>query len=101
VRLLEPLSNADEPLAVDALKVDSDQALDIAKKDPLLANLTLKASRLTLERRDRDDATPVWKVHLWAAKLSNPNDDADIGEVIISAGDGTVLKNDLKPANVD
>jgi hypothetical protein len=101
VRLLEPMTKADEPLAAEKLKVDSDQALDIAKKEPLLEHLTLKASRLTLERRDIDDSTPVWKIHLWAAKLGNPNDDADIGEVVVSAGDGTVLKNDLKPANVD
>lgn len=101
VRLLEPITKADEPLSPAKLKVDSDKALAIAKKDPLLGKLTLKASRSVLERRGIDDATPVWKVRLWAAKLDNPDDNVDIGEVVISAEDGTVLKSDLKPGHVD
>lgn len=100
-RLLEPITKADQPLARDRLKVDSDEALKLAGKEPLLANLTLKASRLTLERRNGDDATPVWKVRLWAAPLKNPNDNVDIGEVLISADEGKVLKSDLKPERVD
>ena len=48
-----------------------------------------------------DDSTPVWKVRLWAAKLKNPNDSADVGEVVISADDGKVLKSDLKPDKID
>jgi hypothetical protein len=100
-RLLEPITKADEPLTKESLKVDSNKALDIASKEPLIGNLKLKASRLLLERRDADDSTPVWKVRLWAAKLKNPNDNADIGEVIISADDGRVLKSDLKPEHVD
>ena len=55
---------------------------------------------LTLTRRSRDDNTPVWKVRLRAAKLKHPEDDADIGEVIISVEDGQVLKSDLKPDHV-
>ncbi len=101
VRLLEPITKADEPLLPEKLKVDSDKALTIAKKEPLLGKLTLKASRASLQRRGMDDPTPVWQIRLWAAKLENPNDNADIGEVIISAEDGTVLKSDLKPAHVD
>jgi hypothetical protein len=100
-RLLEPIANADEPLPREKLKVDSDKALDIATKQPLLEKLTLKASRLVLERRGFDDHTPVWKIRLWAAKLKNPGDTADLGEVVVSAEDGTVLKSDLKPERVD
>ena len=100
VRLLEPIVRADEPLSQDKLKTDSDAALDIASKEPLLEKLTLKASRLTLTRRSREDSTPVWKVRLWAAKLKHPEDDADIGEIIIAAEDGKVLKSDLKPERV-
>jgi hypothetical protein len=66
----------------------------------MLEKLTLKASRLVLERRSHDDDTPVWKVRLWAAKVKNPNDNADIGEVILSAEDGKILKSDLKPERV-
>lgn len=100
-RLLEPITNGEEPLPREKLKIDSDRALDIATKEPLLGNLKLKASRLVLERRGAEDSTPVWKVRLWAAKLKNPNDNADVGEVIISAEDGRVLKSDLKPEHVD
>lgn len=100
VRLLEPITKADEPLPKDKLKTDSDAALEIASKEPLLEKLTLRASRLILARRSREDSTPVWKVRLWAAKLKRPDDDADVGEVIISAEDGKVLKSDLKPERV-
>ena len=99
-RLLE-LVKADEPLGKEKLKVDSDSALDIASKEPLLEKLTLKASRLVLERRSLDDSSPVWKVRLWAAKLKNPNDNTEVGEVIISAEDGRVIKSELKPERVD
>jgi hypothetical protein len=101
IRLLEPITKADEPLSPGKLKLDSDKALAIAKQEPLLGKLTLKASRLNLQRRGMHDPTPVWIIRLWAAKLENPNDNADIGEVLISAEDGTVLKSDLKPANAD
>jgi len=100
-RLLEPILKTDEPLPKEKLKIDSDKALDIAGKEPLLGKLRLKASRLVLERRSFEDNTPVWKVRLWAARLKNPNDNADIGQVIISAEDGTVLESELKPDHVD
>ena len=80
------------------LKVDSDQALKIAAAQPLLKALTLKTSKLTL---DHGDVGPVWKVQLWAAKLNNPNKDVDIGVVILSATDGSVIKTDLHPNKVD
>src|SRR5262245_13005997 len=94
-RLLEPITRANEPLPKDKLKVDSDKALRIASKESVLDKLTLKASRVVLERRGFDDATPVWKVRLWAARVSHPTDTVDLGEVILSAEDGTVLKSDL------
>ena len=34
LRLLEPISNADEPLAKSKLKVDSDRAISIATRNP-------------------------------------------------------------------
>ena len=66
----------------------------------MLANRNWKASEMKLERWS-DAHLPVWKVRLWAAKLSNPNKMADIGEVFISADQGKVVKNDLKPNRVD
>ena len=100
-RLIEPIVKAQDPLPKEKLKIDSDEAIRIASKEPLLARLTLKASQLTLERRSFDDSAAVWKVRLWAAKLKNPNDNTEVGEVIVSAADGTVLKSDLKPDHVD
>lgn len=99
-RVFELIGGTDRALPKDKLKIDSNQALEIAQKEPLLANLTLKASELKLERWG-DEHLPVWKVRLWAAKLSNPNRMADIGEVIISADEGKVVKSDLKPRHVD
>ncbi|HXJ71697.1 MAG TPA: hypothetical protein VNM37_02550 [Candidatus Dormibacteraeota bacterium] len=83
------------------LKVDSDKALDIAKSQPALKNLTLKASEMKLERRGPDEETPVWKVELWAATLKNPNRSVSIGEVHVNAEDGKVLPTDLKIQRVD
>ncbi len=101
VRLLEPISKAHQPLARERLKIDSVKALEIATKEPLLSKLTLKASRLVLERRGVNDDTPVWRIRLWAAKLKKPNGTANIGEVVISADNGDVLENNLKPSHVD
>jgi hypothetical protein len=98
LRLLEPVTGDDRTLDNAKLKVDSDQALKIATSQPLLHNLTLKASKLTLGHSDEG---PVWTVQLWAAKLKDPNDDADIGVVILSATDGSVVKTDLHPNSVD
>ena len=100
-RILEPITGAHKELPKNKLKIDSDKALEVAKKEPVLKNLTLKASKLKLERRSATEDEPVWKVELWAAKLSNPNKNVSIGEVIVSAEDGTVVKDDLKPNRVD
>ena len=78
--------------------LDSDKAIDIAKSEPLLNNLTLTATQLTPERHDDQ---PVWKVRLWAAKLKKPTASVDIGEIILAAEDGKVLKNDVKISMVD
>ena len=97
-RILELAGRSHTPLPKEKLKTDSDKALDIATKEPLLKNLKLTASRMTLERWDD---MPVWKVRLWAAKLRNPTKDADIGEVFIATDEGKVVKNDLHIDRVD
>lgn len=83
-----------EILEKDRIKVDSDQALNMAAAQPLLKPLTLKAARLTLTH---SDVGPVWKVQLWAAKLSDPPAEAEVGTVTLSAADGAVVKADLRP----
>jgi len=81
-----------------ALKIDSDKAIKIATAEPLLDKLTIRATQLWLERVDN---VPTWRVRLWAQKLRHPNDDANIGDVSISAEDGKVLKSDLHIDRVD
>jgi len=98
LRLLEPVTGEDRVLDRSKLLVDSNRALEIAKSQPLLQNLTLRASQLWLLH---GDLGPVWKVKFWAAKLQHPNHDADIGVVFISAADGSVVKTDLHPNSVD
>jgi hypothetical protein len=107
MRLLEPVTGGDLPLDRSKLKIDSPQAIAIAQKEPLLQNLKLTATRLTLDRVGEGvlgqggPGQGVWKVRLWAAKLRNPSRDADIGEVWVSALDGQVVKNDLRINRVD
>jgi len=107
MRLLEPVTGGDAPLDKAKLKVDSDEAIKTALKEPLLENLKLRATQLKLERvgdgvlGQSGPGEPVWKVKLWAAKLRDPNRDADIGEVWVSANDGKTLKTDLHVDRVD
>jgi hypothetical protein len=98
LRLLEPVTGEDKVLDRSKLTVDSNRALEIAKSQPLLSNLALRASQLWLLH---GDLGPVWKVKFWASKLQHPNDYADIGVVFISAADGSIVKTDLHPNSVD
>ena len=86
------------PMDRDKLKIDSDRALETAMKDPQLKHLKLVASRMSLQAWE---GAPTWRVRLWAAKLRNPNKDADLGELFISAETGKVLRNDLHIERVD
>ena len=104
-RLIEPVTGDTSTLDRGKMKVDSDKAIQIALKEPLLDKLTIRATELKLVRAgdmfERDNKAPVWRVRLWAAKLRNPNRDADIGEVVVAAEDGKVLKTDLHINRVD
>jgi hypothetical protein len=98
MRMFERISRDYKALDPKNMKIDSDKALETATKDPLLEKLTLKASQLWL---DRGEEGPTWRVRLWAAKLTNPNAQADIGQIFISAEDGKVLRRDLHINRVD
>jgi hypothetical protein len=100
LRLLEPITGSDAPLDSAKLKVDSDQAIQIASKERLLEKLTLTASELKLQRA-REEAQPVWKVKLWAARLNRPSKSVEVGEVTIGAQDGKVLSSDWHINRVD
>ena len=97
-RILEMATDEHKVLDHSQLKVDSDRAISIATSQPLLKNLTLRATQLWLEH---GDDVPQWRVKLWAAKLRHPEDNADIGVVVISATDGSIIKTDLHPQSVD
>ncbi len=101
-RVLESWHGPARPLPREKLKIDSDKALEIAIREPLLNNLKLKATQLWLQRESWSaEDVPVWKVRLWAAKLRHPNDNVEIGDLFISADDGKVLRNDLHINRVD
>ena len=97
-RLFERAGAADRIMDPAKLKIDSNKAIEIAAKQPLLEKLTIKATKLELEKRD---GAPTWIVRLYAAKLSNPNKDVDIGEVFLSAEDGKIFTIDLHINRVD
>jgi len=102
-RMLEYVK-ADKVFDNSKLKVDSDAAIKTATSEPLLKNLTIKATQLWLDSNLKTDLSvtgPIWRVRLWAAKLSNPNDNVDIGEVFVAAEDGKVVKTDLHINRVD
>lgn len=98
MRVIELGTGDDKSLDRDKLKVDSDKAIKIAVAEPLLKSLTIKATRLILQRGDQG---PVWKVTLWSAKLKNPAANADIGSVYIASDTGQVVRSDLHINSVD
>ena len=98
LRLLEPILDKHGPLDRTQLKVDSDQAIKTALKEPILENLKITATELKLEH---GDAAPVWRIRLWAAKLKNPDKDVDLGEITISAEDGKIVKLDVHLRRVE
>ena len=98
MRMLEPITGDDKKLDSKKFKTDSDEALNVAKKEPLIANLSLKSSQFWLEKVDGE---PAWKIRFWAAKVSNPNKFVDIGDVYVSTAEGKVVKDDLHPERAD
>jgi hypothetical protein len=98
LRLLEPITGADRMLDPSRLKIDSDQALSIARAQPFLANLTLSGTQLWLQHGEEG---PRWKIKFWAAKTGYPSHEADVGDVYVSAADGSVLRADLHPESLN
>jgi hypothetical protein len=99
MRVLEPITGAQQPLDLSKLKIDSDKAIQVALKEPLLDKLNVQATSARLERGE--GGVPVWKIRVWAAKLRHPNEQADLGDIVLSAEDGSVLKNNLRISRVD
>jgi hypothetical protein len=86
----------DQILDLSKVTVDSDHAVRIATSQPILKGLNLRYSRLTLQK---GDTGPEWRVDLWAAKVSNPTKDANVGYVRISAQDGSIIQSNLHPGS--
>jgi hypothetical protein len=87
-------AKSDDVMEQSKVTVDSDKALQIAQTQPLLKGLTLRSSKMTLSKEDNG---PTWKVELWAAKMGDPTKTAGIGNIQISATDGSIIKSDLHP----
>ena len=98
-RLLEPMTGGNQPLDMGKVKIDSDKAIKTALAEPMLEKLTIQAVAARLEKGEA--GLPVWKIRVWAAKLRNPNDQADLGEIVLSAEDGKVMQNGLRINRVD
>ena len=97
-RLIERVTSNTGPIDRDKLKIDSDKAIELALKEPILEGIDAKAVSAKLERADLG---PVWIIRIWAAKIQKPNEQADIGEVTLSAEDGKVTKSDLHINRID
>ena len=97
-RVLERITSNTRALPKESLKIDSDEAIEIALKEPILESITPKAVSATLED---SDLGPAWVIRIWAAKLQKPSENVDIGEVTLSADEGKVLKSDLHINRVD
>jgi hypothetical protein len=97
LRLLEATSAQSQPLDRAKIKLDSDEALQAALKEPALQNVKPKSSEMRLERGDA--GAPIWKIQFWGPKADDSNGDANLGTVTLSAEDGKVIKSDLKANN--
>jgi hypothetical protein len=98
LRLLEPVTGGEKELPREKLKIDSNKAIKTATNEPILEKLTLKATQAKLEWWEEQ---PAWRIRVWAAKIQKPNEQADLGEVILSAENGKVLKSDLHIERAD
>lgn len=99
LRLLEPIFGQDQPLLRARVRIDSDKAIKIALKEPVLANVKVTATAPRLERGG--DGMPAWKVRLWAARQSQPAQDVELGEVILSAESGKVQQSKIEISRVN
>lgn len=98
-RLFSRLTGNTAPLNQNKLKIDSDKALEIATSHPDLKHVKLVATKM--EARWDNDFHVVWEIDLYARKVARPAAEVHIGELILSAKDGEVLKNNLEVYRVN
>ena len=97
-RLVEMVGDASRPMDKDKLKIDSDEAIATALKEPILADIKVKSVEARLQN---SEAGPVWRLRLWALKLDKEHQTADIGKVIVTADDGKVIETDIHLDRLD
>jgi hypothetical protein len=97
-RLIERMSDSTRPMEKEKLKIDSDRAIELALKEPILEGIKAKSVEAKLEN---SDLGPVWRLRLWAQKLDNDNAVADIGKIVLTADEGKVIENDIKLNRLD
>jgi hypothetical protein len=91
-RILEYVGRASDVLDRKKMNVDSREAQATATGDSALAGVKLKETQFWLEHGQDG---PVWKMKLWASKNNDSDQEADIGQIYISADNGRVLRRDL------
>jgi hypothetical protein len=92
LRVLEYVTDDRKPLDPAQIKVDSDEAIRVAAKEPLLNKLSLKATQLLLQKSSDG---PVWRVRFWAQKVQRADELAEIGDVYVSTKSAKVVRTDL------
>lgn len=90
-RLLE-MFGSNKPIDPNSLKVDSDRAMQIAAES-IVGEAEITSSQLMLQNHK---GKPIWKIKLWGPRVEEIKEEDEIGEITISAEDGTVIRNDLK-----
>ncbi len=99
-RFFDFLGGKPASMDLEELKVDSDQAVETALKQPLLKTIKITATRLKLQRVS-DTGEPVWVVTLWAQKLRDSAKDAEVAETRINAKDGKIVETDIRLKRLD
>jgi hypothetical protein len=98
LRVLETITSSDRVLDREKIKIDSNKAIEIATGESLFKDVKINAVSAKLQN---GNSGPLWTVKLWAQKLKKPREDADIGEVKISADEGKVVEMDVHLDRVD
>ena len=97
-RLVELVGDASKPMDKEKLKVDSDEAIQKALKEPILSDIKVKSVEAKLQN---SDVGPTWKLKLWAEKLTKSTETASIGTITVTADDGKVIESDIHLGRLD
>jgi len=97
-RVIETVSNASREMDKDKLKIDSDKAIETALKEPILEDIKVKSVEAKLENSNNG---PVWNLKLWAQRIDQANETANIGKMILTADDANVIESDIHLDRLD